>query len=121
MTITTELLDELETTYGDKTPKRPCHICKSMNWTLEAVGMGRVTWACGAAKPAHHGGTGDKMDWDHYSRSSHEVTSGDERVLQLVIIARAALELRERYSIAEFEDDTKHARLMLFAALEGTP
>jgi hypothetical protein len=82
--LTDEELTGLSKRYGDKTPKHSCPVCKGTDWALEGGGMGRLTWACNAAKPAHHGGTGVAMEWDHYSRSSHEVSCGDEDVISLI-------------------------------------
>lgn len=82
--LTDEELREVEHRYADSTPTRPCPVCGAIDWSLQGVGGGRVTWACKASLPVDHGGTGATMDWDHYRKSSHERASGDDRIIALV-------------------------------------
>lgn len=87
--LTDQDLSDVEKRYGDSTPTRPCHVCKAIDWSLQAFGRGRETWACRNSLAEHHGGhPGNRMDWDHYGQSSHEKVSGDSRISALVAEVR---------------------------------
>ncbi len=81
-------LTDLEKRYGSSEPTSPCGVCGATDWSLQAIGRGRETWACKASMSSIAGGTGKTFDWDHYGQSSHEKLSGDDRVISLIAEVR---------------------------------
>lgn len=82
--LTDDDLREIETRYGDSTPTVGCPVCGVIDWSAQAVGGGRVTWACRNSLSTITGGPRDKIDWDHYSESRRETSIGDDRIVALV-------------------------------------
>lgn len=87
--LTEQELSEVEKRYTDTTPTQPCPVCGDVDWSLQAFGSGRETWACRESLAEHHGGhAGNRQDWEHYRRSSHEKASGDSRIAALLAEVR---------------------------------
>lgn len=82
-------LAEVEKRYADKTPTRTCPVCGAVNWSLQAIGRGRETWAYRGSLSERHGGrAGNAQDWEHYRKSNLEVMSGDTRIAALLAEVR---------------------------------
>lgn len=112
--LTDAELAEVEKRYADSTPTRPCSMCGAVDWSLQAVGRGRETWACRGSLGEHHGGhAGTKHDSEHYRQSSHEKTSGDSRIIALLAEVR-----RRRAAQDDFDQRAEAAAMDEFARVD---